>query len=106
MGLLYLHEGVWNQDTLFTKEWHEYSISRSPVPEDGSYGAHIWLSTDSTLNERSISPIYFFSGYQGQYVYIIPDYNAVVVRMGLDYGPEFSMNQLLNMVLDGLDSGT
>lgn len=102
LGLLYLHEGVWSGDTIFTKQWLEYTLKPTEVSPDQSYGAHIWLNTNHNDIKNGPESMYKFSGYEGQYVYMIPDYNAVVVRMGLSEGPYFDIDGVIKLVLEGL----
>jgi CubicO group peptidase (beta-lactamase class C family) len=81
LGLLYLHNGIWNGEQLFSKEWVKYATTPTPT-SNGLYGAQIWLNAG---NEYPNTPqnMYSFNGYQGQNVYVLPDQDLVVVRMGL-----------------------
>lgn len=81
LGLLYLHNGNWNGEQLFTKEWVKYATTATPT-SDGWYGAQIWLNAGNRYPNVPKN-MYFFSGYQGQNVFILPDEDLVVVRMGL-----------------------
>ncbi|UAM97837.1 beta-lactamase family protein [Polaribacter litorisediminis] len=81
LGLLYLHNGHWKGKQLFTKEWVKYATTPTPT-SDGQYGGQIWLNAGKTYPNVPKN-MYFFSGYQGQNVYILPDKDLVVVRMGL-----------------------
>lgn len=80
-GLLYLHNGNWNGTEIFTKEWVTYATTPTPT-SDGVYGAQIWLNQGAKYPDVPKS-MYFFSGFQGQNVFIFPDHDLVVVRMGL-----------------------
>lgn len=80
-GLLYLHNGNWNGVQLFKKEWVKYATTPTQT-SDGQYGAQIWLNAEKTYPNVPKN-MYFFSGYQGQNVFIVPDKDLVVVRMGL-----------------------
>jgi len=103
LGLLYLHKGKWNDEEIFTESWYNYSIKPTKVSWNASYGAHIWLNTNNNDLKDAPDSVFRFSGYEGQYVYMIPSHNAVVVRMGLSEGPEFDMNAVMKEVLAGLD---
>jgi CubicO group peptidase (beta-lactamase class C family) len=80
-GLLYLHNGNWNGEQIFAKEWVKYATSPTPTSE-GSYGAQIWLNAGKVYPNVPEN-MFYFSGYQGQNVFIFPDQDLVVVRMGL-----------------------
>ena len=81
LGLLYLHNGTWNGEELFTKEWVKYATTPTPT-SNGWYGAQIWLNAGKR-HPNTPQNMYSFNGYQGQNVYILPDQDLVVVRMGL-----------------------
>jgi CubicO group peptidase (beta-lactamase class C family) len=80
LGSLYLHNGIWNGEELFTKKWVKYATTSTPT-SDGSYGAQIRL--DGSKYPNVPKNMYLFSGYQGQNVYVLPDQDLVVVRIGL-----------------------
>jgi CubicO group peptidase (beta-lactamase class C family) len=81
LGLLYLHNGTWNGEELFTEKWVKYATTPTPT-SDGSYGAKIRLNAGGKYPNVPKN-MYLFSGYQGQNVYVLPDQDLVVVRMGL-----------------------
>ena len=81
LGLLYLNNGNWNGEKLFDKEWVKYATTATPS-SNGWYGAQIWLNAGNRYPNVPTN-MYFFSGYQGQNVFILPDQDLVVVRMGL-----------------------
>ena len=81
LGLLYLHNGNWNGEQLFSKEWVKYATTPTPT-SNGEYGAQIWLNAGKKHPNVPVS-MYSFNGYQGQYVFVLPEQNLVIVRMGL-----------------------
>ena len=81
LGLLYLNNGNWNGEQLFSKEWVKYATNPTPT-SNGQYGAQIWLNAGKTYPNAPTS-MYSFNGYQGQYVFILPEQDLVIVRMGL-----------------------
>jgi CubicO group peptidase (beta-lactamase class C family) len=81
LGLLYLNNGSWNGQKLFTKEWVKYATTPTPTSK-GEYGAQIWLNAGKVY-PNSPKNMYSFNGYQGQYVFVLPDEDLVIVRMGL-----------------------
>lgn len=102
LGLLYLNNGVINKDTIFSKDWVEFSTTPTDASPQGQYGAQIWLNTNQNNLKGLPSAVYSFKGFEGQYVYVIPDKNAVVVRMGLSKGPHFDLNAVMKMIYDNL----
>ncbi|MBI1366049.1 MAG: serine hydrolase [Alphaproteobacteria bacterium] len=86
LGELYLQDGVWNGERLLPEGWPAY-VSRATLPSDGQYGAMFWLNEDGASGRPRFVPglpqdVYYMAGHDGQYVFIIPDKNAVVVRLG------------------------
>lgn len=102
LGQLYLNEGIWLNDTIFTKEWHDYSLSATPNSE-GKYAAQLWLNGNPKQYPSCPSDMYKFSGFEGQYVIVIPSLDLVIVRLGLSKGPPFDMNKVLGMIIDALE---
>ncbi|MDP4600798.1 MAG: beta-lactamase family protein [Polaribacter sp.] len=94
-GLLYLHKGNWEGDQLFDESWVDYVSTPTPT-SDGTYGAQFWLNATPTFKDVPKN-MFYADGYQGQRVYILPDQDLVVVRMGL-----FQMDE--NAFLSGIIS--
>ncbi|WP_189361014.1 serine hydrolase domain-containing protein [Algibacter mikhailovii] len=97
-GLLYLHNGDWNGQTLFTKSWVDY-VSMPTATSNGTYGAQFWLNANKKLKDVPAN-MYFADGFQGQRVYVLPDQDMVVVRFGLS---AFNGNKFLKDVIDALE---
>lgn len=78
LGLLYLNDGVWEGERILPEGWVAYSTTPAPTAEKGNYGAHIWLNTGPSGSPEARSfpdlpqDLYYFEGYQGQFVGIIP----------------------------------
>lgn len=81
LGLLYLNNGSWNGEQLFDKSWVEYVTTPTPTSK-GEYGAHFWLNAGGQFPDIP-NNMFSANGYQGQRVFIFPDQELVVVRMGL-----------------------
>ncbi|MBT8323400.1 MAG: beta-lactamase family protein [Eudoraea sp.] len=96
-GLLYLHNGHWNGEQLFDKNWVAY-ISRPTAHSDGTYGAHFWLNAEGKYPGVP-RDLYSANGYQGQYVFIIPSKDLVIVRTGLAEPPDFDLNTFLKEIV-------
>lgn len=92
-GLLYLNDGVWNGERILPQGWVEYTTTAAKG-SDGNYGAQFWLNKGG---EYPLSPkdMFYCDGFQGQYVYILPSQDLVVVRMGLEGYPEFKADDLV-----------
>ena len=96
-GLLYLHNGNWNGEKLFTKDWVNYVTTPTPT-SNGIYGAQFWLNANKQFKDVPAN-MYFADGYQGQRVYVLPDQEMVIVRFGLS---NFDENEFLKGIIGSL----
>jgi len=96
-GLLYLNNGNWNGEQLFTKDWVDY-ISKPTAHSNGTYGAHFWLNAKGKYKDIP-TDLYSANGFQGQRVFIIPSKELVVVRTGLEEQTDEQFNTLLKEIL-------
>lgn len=89
LGALYLQDGVWNGERLLPEGWADYA-ARATQASNGEYGAQFWLNRDGSGRSRYLSgvpeDVYYMAGHEGQYVFIVPDRNAVIVRTGMTRG--------------------
>jgi len=82
IGQLILNKGKWNQDQVVSEAYIEetiqpahYLIDEKSQPVD-FYGLHWWVIHDKNRQ------IPYMRGILGQYIFAIPDEQAVVVRLG------------------------
>ena len=94
LGLLYLHNGNWNGTQVFSEDWVKYATTPTPT-SNGWYGAQIWLNAGKRYPDVSKN-MFSFNGYQGQNVFVLPNEELVVVRMGL------TKNADVNIFLKGI----
>lgn len=76
LGILYLHDGVWNGERILTSEWvkdaSSFHISTGVEdPWSDGYGYQFWLPSN-------IPNCYRADGAYGQYSIVLPDENAVL----------------------------
>ncbi|NOX57189.1 MAG: serine hydrolase [Planctomycetes bacterium] len=99
-GLLYLNRGQWNSRRLLSSEWVE-AATRVQVPPwlpnalpqsnrkgAGLYGYHWWVNSRGPDGSRPWphAPIetYCRSGYNNNDLFVVPPWNMVIVRLGMD----------------------
>jgi len=86
LGQLYLQDGTWNGERLLPEGWADY-VSTPTQASNGLYGAHFWTNQGPDDHDLSLPGLpddyYRMSGHEGQYVFIIPDKNMIVVRTGM-----------------------
>jgi CubicO group peptidase (beta-lactamase class C family) len=77
IGLLYLHQGAWQDKQLVSKEWVQKSLSKQSEGWQplGEYGYQWWIRP---AHDGVKYDIYFASGLGGQYIFIIPELDAVI----------------------------
>lgn len=78
-GLLYLHDGNWNGQQLVPASWVQDSITPT-ANSGGRYGYQWWIMQVAGVQ----GPVFYANGHDGQFTYVIPSLDLVVVRNG-DY---------------------
>ncbi len=96
-GLLHLNKGHWNGEQLFDPKWIDY-ITKPTAKSNGTYGAHWWLNAAGKYPDVP-RDLYSANGFQGQYVFVIPSKDLVIVRTGLAEAPEFNVNRFLKEII-------
>ena len=81
-GLLFLHNGEWNGRRIVSEDWVRAATGAEPTTDSAYYHGYRyfwWLDVNR--------PGRFYAlGKYGQYIYVAPDADAVVVRFGRDWG--------------------
>lgn len=103
-GLLYLNEGNWYGEQLIDTSWVNFTQQPAEYSK-GLYGGHFWHNHDHAAFKDVPTDIYSCNGFEGQYVYIIPSKDLVIVRMGLNQGEEYDANGFLKEVIAATNSG-
>lgn len=89
IGQLMLNEGVWNGSELISDDWVEQSTraqaNMRSTPTANGYGYFWWLR-DFELENNTTTPAFFAAGYGGQYIYVLPELDMVVVFTSGNYG--------------------
>ncbi|HVE77331.1 MAG TPA: serine hydrolase [Gemmatimonadaceae bacterium] len=101
-GWLYLNSGCWEGRQLLPAEWVRESVRRwSTTPGGGAYGYQWWLGTSGG------QPIFWALGYGGQFIFVVPGLDAVVVMTAevrgvpVDAGHGRLMGALIVPALEG-----
>jgi CubicO group peptidase (beta-lactamase class C family) len=86
LGLLFLHDGVWQGERLLPEGWVAYSLKPTIQSPEDEYGAQVWLKLPESaeLGEPPMpEDTYYLLGYNEQVVAIVPSHDLVIVRLGL-----------------------
>ena len=98
LGYLYLNNDVWDQKQVIPKGWIQDSTKKQKeVPESlwyfmKEYGYFWWIR--STENHYSFTAL----GWQGQFIYIIPDFDMVVAFTAVDEDSRDSERPYLRVI--------
>ena len=76
-GLLYLNNGVWDGEQIISEQWVNDSTTVQFTRSSGSanYGYQWWVRTFGNNNYDA----YFAQGHFGQYIFVVPDLELIVV---------------------------
>lgn len=110
-GRLYLNKGNWNGKQIISKKWVEQSTTFDTLKNELLYSYQWWhnrkyeIITDSTLLPKAYmtynskdkegkefevlikdSEDFYAEGVLGQFIYIHPEKNIIIVRLGKKYG--------------------
>lgn len=100
-GLLYLNNGTWNSEQVLKESWVRYS-AKPTKGSKGEYGAHFWLNAEGKYPNVP-KDMLSCNGFQGQYIFIIPSKNIVIVRFGLTEYPVFDIETFIKEILSAVN---
>jgi CubicO group peptidase (beta-lactamase class C family) len=97
-GQLILNNGTWNNDTLISPDYIQASTHSANLIDETSnqidyYGYQWWIHDANAWN------VPYMRGILGQYVFVIPEENAVVVRLGHKRSTEYKNHHPLDTYL-------
>ncbi|WP_423129439.1 serine hydrolase domain-containing protein [Gaoshiqia sp. Z1-71] len=101
-GLLYLNRGNWLGEQLLPEGWVDYTVQPAEG-SDGQYGAFFWLNRSGDQPDAP-EDTYMCKGHDGQFIFIIPSKELIVVRTGFSKKGEFDTNLMLKEILASLDN--
>lgn len=101
-GFLYLNNGKWEDEQIISEAWVKESTKKQVETPSGlagryGYGYHWWMNSFGGYSAR---------GFSGQYLFVVPDANLVVVFTGgLDSSDFFEPERLVgNYILPAIQS--
>ena len=92
-GLLYLNNGIWNNNQVISKNWVEQSLKKHSVVQGVNYGYLWWNKYLDADGVRYYS--YGAQGNGGQKIYIWKEQNMVTVITGGNYNSQSPSDELL-----------
>jgi CubicO group peptidase (beta-lactamase class C family) len=111
LGMLYLHDGMWNEQRILPEGWVKWTTT--PVhalssPVRGGYGALFWLNQGKVAGRSGRlypdlpADCFFCQGFAGQYMWIVPSLDLIVLRLGFDQREVFDANAMMNAIVSTL----
>ena len=87
IGRLYLNKGNWNGRQIVSEKWVKQSLDLTGR-KDAFYSYQWWHTLDADGNNKAKDANDFFAnGLLGQYIYVYPEKNIIIVRLGKKEGP-------------------
>lgn len=88
MGLMVLRDGAWGDTRVVSEAW--LAEATSPADNEPTYGYQWWLNADGAQWPELPHSLIMGNGYNGQYLYIFPEQDLVVMRSSVyqSYGDE------------------
>jgi CubicO group peptidase (beta-lactamase class C family) len=94
-GQLYADNGVWNGERILPEGYATFVSTAAPAwltDNNPVYGGFFWINGDDAWPIPKTA--YFMAGAGGQYTFIIPSHDLVVVKLGHYRGNEQSDKDL------------
>ncbi len=118
-GYLFLNDGIWEGKRILPAGWVTYSTTIAPAyyttrdladdeKEDATYGALWWLNRDvPEVNKKRLYPdvpedCFMAMGHWGQFIFVIPSLDMVVVYTGDNRDKSFKENTFLKLIIDSI----
>jgi CubicO group peptidase (beta-lactamase class C family) len=79
-GLLLLHGGEWNGRRIVSRDWVRSATAAEATSDPAGFYQYFWWVDDERPGR------FYALGNFGQYIYVAPDADAVIVRNGRDWG--------------------
>lgn len=90
IGRLYLNKGKWNDQQIVSENWVTQSTKVDTTNNSAWYYQYQWWLPTQTGD-------YMAQGILGQYIYVHPDKNLVIVRLGKNHGKANWWHTLANL---------
>lgn len=112
VGYFMWSDGCWNGERLIPAGWMSQATAVSQTYRNSDHaedawvhGWHVWLNRD--VPERNVTrpwkdvpeDAYAAAGHWGQYIYVIPSLDLIVVRTGDDRDGSLSVNEMLKRAI-------
>lgn len=100
-GLLYLNNGNWLGNQILPEGWVA-DVRKEANGSKGQYGSFFWLNRSGDYPDVP-HDLFMCRGHDGQYIYIIPSLQMVVVRIGFSKKSSFDLQAFLASVVKSVE---
>jgi CubicO group peptidase (beta-lactamase class C family) len=111
-GLFCLNDGTWGGERILPEGWMKYSTTPTHTAPKAMYGAQFWLNIGDPSNPaerwmpKAPNDMYSLSGFEGQFVSMVPSRKLVIVRLGLSVPEEnWDQGQFIADIVDAISAG-
>ncbi len=116
-GFLYLNNGTWGSEKLFSDDWVDYTTTVAPAfyttPMYKGLDEHImtaqWYANIPDPNRGIKKPLedapedtFMASGHWGQKIFVIPSWDMVIVRVADDRDGSFNENHFIKLIKESI----
>ena len=111
LGQFVLQDGVWEGERLLPEGWVDYLTTPTKTASWNLYGAQVWLNRDPDDAERKRlfpslpTDAYYFGGFQGQIVLVIPSADLVITRFGFTPAENTKIEEIAAQIIAELANG-
>ena len=105
LGQLFLDSGTWNGQRIISKRWVKDATTAFTGNEDRAegYGYHWWTARYYVSAKQF--KVFYARGSGGQYIFVVPDLNSVVVFTSGNYPPlnqTAPVNMFVNVIMPAM----
>ncbi len=100
LGMLVMNKGNWEGEQLIDSSYIDFCITPTVYP---NYGGQIWLNTNQSDYPSAPSDMYYFSGFDGQYVFMFPSQDLMILRTGVQRESPFDMDAVIREVMQAIN---
>lgn len=110
-GLMYLHNGRWEDYQIVPSEWVEESVQQQATEiyddgTEGGFGYLWWLKAIAIPGETPVHhDVFYAAGSGGQRIFIVPDLNLIMAITAANQEDDFMPEHMLIKAITAIQSG-
>jgi len=102
IGRLLLMNGNWNGEQIVSESWIDLSMQIDSESNVEEFGENTFYQLGWWINAPTDTDSYIVAGWGhlGQYLFVFPDENMIIVRFGKEFGEVDSWQQIAQAIVD------